>query len=110
MEYNDNRKASQGLIDPPSRLKIAKPRQAHPVVMDHSPPEPPLEVIVNQERPLTVYVAGDKTRLPGDVLWAIALSGAILGLVLILILPSPSIYHQIFWALALLTLVVAIRR
>lgn len=85
------------------------------MVVNNSPAEP---VVIVQDEPLLVDMKKGHampvivTSEPEEssLLWFIALSLAILGLFLIIFMPMPSINHQIFWAIALLTIVVAVKR
>ena len=89
-------------------------RKARPgpgVVVDKSPPEQRTPVAVDWPDTLAVDVFHDRTRDSEDVRWLLALGVAIVGACLITIgIGSDTVYHQIFWAIILLTLVVAIKR
>lgn len=67
----------------------------------------PLLVDIKQGHAIPVIVTSEPV---GSFRWLIALGIAILGLLLIIMLPMPSIYHQLFWAIALLTIVIAVKR
>ena len=90
-------------------------------VVDNSPPIEPTPVVIVQDVPVVVgtaenyaievIVKRDKTRESEDIRWVLALLTAIVGGFFIYVgIGSETIYHQIFWAILLLTLVVAIKR
>ena len=82
----------------------------HPgVVVDKSPPEPALEITVQDELP--VHITRNSAPAPVDISYILALLVAFVGIFFIIfILPIDTVLQEIGLLLALLIVVVAIKR
>ena len=108
--WNDNRSSGRSGSSAGSLFKSKAGRRQPGVVVNNSPEEPPLPVTIQQLRALDVHVNSDSSKVFHDNAWLIALGVAIVGLLLIILFVGPTVNQQIFWVLALLTLVIAIKR
>lgn len=109
----DNRaktKATDFLKRDWSSFRSGNQRRQPGQIIDYSPPEPPVEITMKEGHALPVHIVGDSREDNEDLAWLIALVIAIVGLILIILFVGPTIYQQVFWALVLLTLVIAIKR
>ncbi len=112
--WNDNRARTRKSPSKRSPQRGSNPRSPGEVATK-SPAEPvkiiqdePLLVDIKSGHAIPVVVTSEPEE--GSILWLVASGIAIAGLLLIIFLPMPSINHQIFWAIALLNIVVAVKR